>query len=822
MTVRVIPLLAQAADLAEPVRRSYRLARLALHEGQAWFPLAVALVVVAVMVYVWVVARRDCADRPAGMAAVLFLLRAIALTGLLVFFLDPERRDVYRSIRPSQVLMLIDSSQSMGLPDGAKGAGDQVVRRSDAVARALRDAPLLRQLRQTHEVLVDAFGDDLRPVARLPRLEPLTAQPPAAQPATAQVVEWEEVLQPRDRETRLGDALLGALRKHRADPLAGIVVVSDGGQNAGVGIDPALRLARQAGVGIYPVGVGSDQAPRNVAVREVVAPNRAYPGDAFTITAYLMGSRMAGRTVSVELAVAPSGSAGGAASAAAVLERQRVVVGADGEVVPVRFEVKESTSGRRTFAVRVPAVAGDENPSDNRQVVDVEIVGRESRVLLFAGGATREYRFLRNQLWRDKEVEVHVVLQSALPGISQDADQILDAFPASREALYCYDAIVCFDPDWSALTERQVQLLEQWVSDEAGGLILVAGPVYTHRLAQHAPATALLDLFPVRLRRPFSVLDDLPSGGRTPWPVEFTREGLEADYLYLEDSAAASAAAWNAFPGVYSCYPSSDAKPGATRLAHFSDPQAASDRQRPILFAEQFYGAGRVFYMGTGEMWRLRTLDEGYFETFYTKLIRHVAQGRLLRGSSRGLLLVDRDRYSLGDSVAVRAQLSDIHHRPLALPSVTLQVTLPNGRTMPLRLDREPVREGTYAGNFRVGLEGPYTLELALPDSADPPLTRHLQVRVPDREREHPQRNDALLSQIAQRTNGYYYVGLDAAARGGQVMPLATRLPDRTEETLVTGAPDRTFEQQLTLVLLAVIAGSLTLEWLIRRLNRMA
>ena len=35
--------------------------------------------------------------------------------------------------------------------------------------------------------------------------------------------------------------------------------------------------------------------------------------------------------------------------------------------------------------------------------------------------------------------------------------------------------------------------------------------------------------------------------------------------------------------------------------------------------------------------------------------MRHVSEGRLLRGSSYGRLLVERDRYFVGDTVVVRA-----------------------------------------------------------------------------------------------------------------------------------------------------------------------
>ncbi len=72
-------------------------------------------------------------------------------------------------------------------------------------------------------------------------------------------------------------------------------------------------------------------------------------------------------------------------------------------------------------------------------------------MLLFAGGPTREYQFLRNQLKRDRDSVVDVYLQTDLEGISQDARKILDTFPSTMEELAEYDAIVAFDPDWREL-----------------------------------------------------------------------------------------------------------------------------------------------------------------------------------------------------------------------------------------------------------------------------------------------------------------------------------------------------------------------------------
>jgi hypothetical protein len=425
-------------------------------------------------------------------------------------------------------------------------------------------------------------------------------------------------------------------------------------------------------------------------------------------------------------------------------------------------------------------------------------------------------------LRRDKDIIVDVWLQSAQEGISQDANEILDDFCTTREEMFQYDAIVAFDPDWELLTSDQVDLLEQWVAEQAGGLIAVAGPIHTSSWSRNPQMAKILDLYPVEFQRRLSLLDDAQYGATTAWPLEFNREGMDAEFLWIEDSAVASNQAWQNFPGVYGHYGVKGAKPGATVYARFSDPEASQAGELPVYFAGQFYGAGRVFYLGSGEMWRLRSESESYFERFYTKLIRHVSQGRLLRGSSRGMLMVQHDRYLLGDTVVVRAQLSGEQHEPFDAPSVALQVTRPDSTTQTVVLEADPARKGTFRGQFTVLQEGAHRLDLPVPETVDEQLTRRVQVRVPDLERENPQRDDALLSEIASATGGIYYVGFDAALGRGGTKPLVGQLPDRTEITRLLGAPDQEFEKRLMYILLAVVCGALCLEWLIRRLSRLA
>lgn len=785
-----------------------------------WLP--PAAVAAAIVLYVLYIYRRDSVELNRAVGALLTCLRIAAFAGLFLVYLEPQWRNEIDQVQNSRVLLLVDTSLSMGLEDGDSAASAEQ-NRVAAIAKVLEQGEWLRQLRRKHDVEVLRFDQDSQ---RLVSFVKQTPEEEAKQRPEGEAADdkgqpdWLAALAPRGAETRLGQALEQWLEADRGAPIAGIVVFTDGQQNAGLEPAAAIELARESRIPIYTVGIGSLEQPVNVRISDFVAPARAYPGDRYAATGYLQAQGLAGKTIGVEL-FSRSADAVAAANDQGVSEGvQQVTLGGDGEVVPVKFELVPSEVGRRTLRLKLRPPSEDRYQNDDQQEVDIEVVDRKTKVLLFAGGPSREYQFLRNQLRRDKDVVVDVLLQTGAEGISQDANAILEKFPETAEQLFAYDAIVAFDPDWRVLSSAQQELVERWVGDQAGGLIAIAGPIFTDRCAQDPNLVRIRSLYPVEFNRRFSLLDDSRYSSKEPWPIEFTRDGLEAEFLWIEDSGPASARAWSAFPGVYGYFSVRGAKPGATVYGSFSDPRTAESGQQPPYLAGQFYGAGRAFYLGSGEIWRLRATDEAYFERFYTKLIRHVTQGRLLRGSHRGVLLVERDRYFLGGTVDVRAQLANARLEPLELPRTSLEVNLPDGALQTVVLAADPSRAGAYRGQFVVHKEGAYRLELPVPDSENERLTRRIQVRVPDLEREHPQRNDALLSEIATKTGGAYFIGLDAALTGGgKAKPLVEILRDQSRTITTVAAPTPLWA---TSAVMYALCGLLCLEWLIRRLAKLA
>lgn len=792
----------------------------------------------AILLLVRMLYLRDAEELPAATGWLLTALRSVVFLGLLVFYLEPQWRTEREVIRNSRVLLAVDTSSSMGITDAGTPAA-QGSSRVQQVARALAKGDFLQTLRKTHDVVVFRFDEDIERIVTLGkgdrgqgtadkgrRAGESKSFPGRPSPSR---IDWDKALSPTGKETRLGQALCQLLSEERSAPVSGVVLFTDGGQNAGVSPETAIALAQEARIPMFTVGVGSEQQPTNVRVYRLEALPRAYPGDPFSVSGLIQAQdpsgKLAGKSVAVELLqrdAEPPGRPG----TGTLVETQQVILGADGESVPVRFEITPTQTGRRVFVLRVVPPAGDRNPLDDSRESEVEVVARKDRVLLLAGGPTREYGFLRPLLFRDKSIILDVLLQTAQPGISQEANKILDSFPSTREEMYAYDCVVGFDPNWKALNAEQIGLLESWVAEQAGGLIVIAGPVYlgesVNGWVSDPAMSKIRALYPVEFHRRVGVGDTLMTASKEPWPLEFTREGLEAQYLWLADSQTDSQQAWAGFSGVYGYYPVRGPKPAATVLARCSDRRVGVEGDGPVYLAEQFYGSGRVFYLGSGEMWRLRRLDEGYFERLYTRLIRHVAQGRLLRQSSRGVLMVAQDQYQVGATVQIRAQLTNAQLAPWIAPAVPLQVYPPTGRAQSVTLRPDPSRPGTFAGQMTVLCEGDYRLELPVPESADEVLTRRIQVTMPDLERQNPQRNSKLLARLADGSHGKYYEDLDAAIGPHARDPLVQRLKDRTKTVVFTSAPDPLRQEMWLKWLMYGIAAMLLAEWLIRRLAKLA
>lgn len=782
---------------------------------QDWIPIWLLLAAMATTVWF---ALRDRRIVGRNWTLLLATLRMAFLGLAIVIALNPHQRTQTDAYRDSRVVILVDTSQSMQQPEtDPRNTGVPQRSRSAAVRELLEKSTLLDELREQHTVDLYSFDADLSELlARFPsRFNAATSQgevPPVPPPQSTDVAvekgpDWQKLLEASGLTTRLGDALDTLLVETKSPTLSGVLVLSDGSSNAGRDVQVPRDRAREQGTRLVAVGVGSTEPPVNLEVARIIVPTDVQKGDAFELTALLRGTGLAGRNVNVELL-----QQGPDDPEPTVVYNQEQTLADDGAAREVTFELKPPGAGKFEYTVRARVQGGLETREDDNQLSrSVSIFDRPMRVLIIAGGPSRDYRYARTILYRHPSMQTDVWLQSAAPGISQEADKLLYRFPETLEALYEYDVVLAFDPNWTLLTEEQRQLLTNWISNEGGGLLVVAGDVFTPSLASDSDLESIRKLYPVLLEEVSLRLSNREAA-QTAFPLALTQEGQTAEFLKLTETPEGDG--WNQFPGVCLTYPTRGAKAGATVYAEFSDPLARGAGGQPIVFAGQRYGQGQVFYIGSPEMWRLRAVDAAYLERLWIKLVRKSAEGRSKRGLQRGMFILDGREFILGQTIPIRLRALSPQFQPLENDIVTIDAFRQGGAPVvpSPQLRRDPIRPAEFTGDFRPLSPGRYRLEYALPDSPEK-VVAEIDMQLPRQEASSLVQDAGLLKRLVEGTAGEYLT-LEQAATS-----TAALFPNRGERVIIDQRIQELWDRNWLMGLLAFL---LSLEWLTRKLLKLA
>jgi hypothetical protein len=577
--------------------------------------------------------------------------------------------------------------------------------------------------------------------------------------------------------TNVGESVLTLLNREANNPVRGVIVVSDGRSNLGSesAIEELRTRARKDRIPVFTILIGEDRQPVNIRIIDLQTPEQTPPDEKFVVRAEIDGEGLPDQEATVLLDIYKPEDEKPTHTLQTTVRFQpgepphaQAEFAIDPDQLPT--ELKSESTGRKElvegewkFVVRVPRekrelFPGKEHVSDP---ATVSVIKKPLRVLVVAGGPMKDYQFVRTLLVREKDAkraELSVFLQNegrdgrAVQDV--EPDRLLNRFPSTLKVeddpmekpedryynLARYDVIVCFDPDWSEFTADQLTLLQKWVDQQAGGLILVAGPVNTYQLARDDGSgrlKPLIDLFPVLPGDIVLQSGPLKRNTKQPWRLAFPGANPDMEFLKLDEESKAPLAGWPQFfdgsdkspdggtpkRGFYSVYPLKSVKPGAAVVATFGDPAAKLDgKDAPWLVTQQF-GKGRVVFVASSELWRLRGYKEVYYERFWTKLARYAAAGGRTRQNRRGVLVMGR-QFTAGQYVRIEAQLFGPSLEPLAKttkPKVVIQPS-EGGERREVEMSAKPSQAdwtGWFQGRFLAPKAGDYKLELPIPSSAD-------------------------------------------------------------------------------------------------------
>ena len=601
--------------------------------------------------------------------------------------------------------------------------------------------------------------------------------------------------------TNLGLALRDLLQKEKGG-LQGVIVFSDGKSTAGSSQDlnDAINMAKKENIPVFAVGMGIAQSIPNLRLVDVLAPTRVQPEDDFPVRVAVEGENLpAGQSVDVILQVERPGEKPEDLPG----EQINLIQGTGRETrgtAEFRITNPKKIKGDWKFKARVVPLKGERTRADNvsQDVKKVSVEERKLNVLLFASAATREYQFVRNMLMREPEkFDFSICLQSAQNGTVQDVDpkKMLDRFPTELRApdadpqnLGNYDVVVAFDPDWRFLLGKEdagtrgnpQEKLRSWVQDLGGGLVVIAGPVNTFNLVRDPELQIIQNLYPVIFDDSPDALHILDRSNKEPWALNWDPSASSQPYFDLTDSGDRSRffEGWDLFfdtqrnvetnqadlpaiRGFFSYFPVKQVRPGGQVLARYGDPSRQAltpNGERQPFFVLSKSAKGTVFYIGSGETYRLRSFSEKYHERLWTKLLR--AMGK--KESSRGLLMVS-SKYNEGDTVLVEAELLDNDLKPLAADPrkpVLLNVIGPASLTdIPkewkdgISMQADKGKPGAFATRFLVKSSGKYSLELRVPGTGEK-LPATFVVETSDPERDDTRPDHAQMHRLASISKG--------------------------------------------------------------------
>lgn len=577
--------------------------------------------------------------------------------------------------------------------------------------------------------------------------------------------------------TNVGDSLLTLMNREANNPVRGIVVVSDGRSNLGSesAIEELRARARKEHIPIFTVMVGEDRQPVNIRITDLQTPEQTPPDEKFVIRAEIDGEGLADQETKVFLDIYRPEDMALAHTLETTVKFQpgepphaQAEFALDPEQLPAELKSestlrKELLEGEWKFVVRVPKDKREQ--FDKKEHVSdpatIAIIKKPLRILLVAGGPMKDYQFVRTLFVREKDAnraELSIFLQNegrdgrAVQDV--EPDRLLNRFPTTLRVeddpsekpedkyynLARYDVIVCFDPDWSEFTADQLLLLQKWVDQQAGGLILIAGPVNTYQLARDDGSgrlKPLVDLFPVVPGDIVLQSGPLRRSTKQGWRLSFPGANPDMEFLKLDDESKAPLSGWPQFfdgtdktpeggqpkRGFYSVYPIKSVKPGASVVATFGDPACKLDgKDHPWLVTQQF-GKGRVVFLGSSEVWRLRGYKEVFYERFWTKLARYASAGSRTRQNRRGVLVMGR-QFNAGQYVRIEAQLFGPSLEPLPKTTKPKLYFVPaeGGERREVEMTAKPSQgewAGWFQGRFLVSKPGDFKLELPIPSSSD-------------------------------------------------------------------------------------------------------
>jgi len=586
------------------------------------------------------------------------------------------------------------------------------------------------------------------------------------------------------KSTRLGSAIDDVVSRYSGQPIAGVLVLTDGASNEGLEPSEVARKMKDRGIPIFPVGIGVPDPP-DVRLEGLVVQETVFAKDRVPVRFRIASKGFTNRRVDVTVNV--NGRE---------IARQEVVLTGEPQFQELSFLPEEGATSLKIEVAAAP-LPGEVVADNNSLSQTVRVIDEKIKVIYVEGKPRWEYRYLRAVLLRDYRLDVKFVMTQGDRDLAKASDRYLERFPDAASEAFVYDLVILGDVAASDFAPAQLARLEQLVKERGGSLLVLPG--HQHPLSTWM-GTAIEGMLPVRLQAEgWEAVDE------TVHPT-VTSKGDEMTVVTLEMPEERNAARWAHVRPLFQVPAVAGAKPAATVLATLSD---APRRREPYpLIAWQRYGRGKVMFVGTDQLWRLRfKVGDRYHARYWGQVIQFLTLSRLLGENKRIQIETGRRTFRTGERVPIYANVLNEAFEPVNLASYTLHVERPEGQAETLQVKLEPVKDvpGFYQGFFTPETEGRYLLRTG-PAEREFSNTIELQVATTPLEKLEPAMQEDALRKLAELSGGRYLTIRD--------LPTLPESLQREVQSTIVRREKELWDLPVIFVFLLLIAAT---EWFFRR-----
>ena len=768
---------------------------------------------VALLTLLW--AYYGKTGKPAA-RAVCLVCKMLAVALLLACILEPRWMRETILPRANTVAIVLDNSGSLHIQDVPGGET-----RAEAIHKVLSDAESqdggwIPALEKDFQVQRFLLGDQLLPVRS-----------------------FQQPLPGPSQTTPVQKALEHLQSRFSRQPLASVVLISDGQSTQPLGESILQGLPP-----VHTVTPSLKPPPPDLAIQDVRITQSQFEDAPVTIEANLKTHGFQGRTLTIQL-LDPDGKT-------VETETRGLPARPSGQTLRIQFNPK--TTGIAFYQLQVAEkVAEGKTPlaeatlANNQLSLAIHQPTQPFRVLYLAGRPNWEYKFLRRALHEEDKLHLVGLIRVAKKEArfefrgregessnplfrgfkdqndgeeeqydepvlirlnTRDKEELLNGFPDTAEELYPYHAVILDDIESSFFTRAQHSLLDKYVSERGGGLLVLGGQeTYQEGGYQKTPIGNILPLY---LGSPAKGIR-LPGGAGGHWNL--TREGWLTPWARLRSTESEERAVQTDIPPFLVHNPTNGLKPGATLLASIEAPSDSGGVPLPAL-VEQRLGKGRVISIPVGDLWRWAMKDpetQPEHQKFWRQTLRHLLADVPQPTSLQ--IHPSEDPQDPAVQIELTARSEDFIPQENAKPQ--LQITTPDGTESLLPLEASDTQPATWHARHLPLQTGAYHVKATL--LGEDGITRLSTAQNgwashhPAQEHKDHTPNEGLLQKIATLTGGQYLQkeGLPA---------LAKQLPHQQAPVMHEWSKPLWHNPWVVGLIIALLAA----EWMLRKKNQLA